>query len=295
MHNGKLFIAGIALLAGLNAAHADTDFQARRMTRSDVPLGKGQCDIRLRVDGEVEVSVQMDRVHVRTISGRDAVDAGSECNEPMPARLLEGFNFEVQDGRGEIKLLSPPDRQSGFRSVVRIRDSQGGDGRYHFRLSWTLDGGGPGRPGVPPGGGYGGQGGYGGYPDRGRDDGRYGDRRRGNDDYQGDDREGRYDSDRDRPGYDSRERGRMRISMEQAVSVCTNAVRERINRDYRFANAEIHNARLDNRPGRNDTIIGDATGRRGNGNSYGNTEEFVFSCDVNFDNGNVRSVDVRRR
>jgi len=260
-----------AAAIGSGRAYADTDFVARRMARNDVPLGKGQCDIRLRVDGEVEVSVQQDRVHVRTINGRDAVDAGSECNEPIPVRLLDGFNFEKMDGRGDLQLLSPPDRQSGFRSVVRIRDSQGGDGRYHFRLSWQLDGGGPGRSG-----GYGG-----GYPDRNRDGG-YG-------------REDRRDSDRDQRGYDPGYRGGMRLSVEQAVDVCTNAVRDRINRDYRFANAEIRNARLDNRPGRNDLIIGDATGRRGNGNSYGNREEFTFSCSVNFDNGNVRSVDVRRR
>jgi hypothetical protein len=253
-------------LTGLSA-HADSDFQARRMTRNDVPLGKGQCDIRLRVDGEVEVSVQLDRVHVRTVSGRDAVDAGSECNEPLPARLLNGFNFEKMDGRGEMQLLSPPERQSGFRAVVRIRDSEGGDGRYHFRLSWQLDGGGPGRPGVGgPGAGYG----------DGRGDG------------YGRDRDRDYN---DRPGYGRPDRNRPgRMEIGEAVRICTEAVRDRIDRDYRYRNAEIRNARLDNRAGRNDSIIGDAIGRRGN-----NVEEFIFNCSVNFDNGNVRSVDVRRR
>src|SRR5689334_18635346 len=261
-----VLMAAGAMIITPGRALADTDFTARRMTRNDVPLGKGQCDIRLRVDGEVEVSVQQDRVHVRTIAGRDAVNDGSECNEPIPSRQIDGFNFTKMDGRGDMQLLSSPDRQSGYRSVVRIRDSQGGDGRYHFRLSWQLDGGGPGRT----------SGGYGGYPDRGRDGG-----------YGRDDRQG---SDRNQP-YD---RGR-RFSVDQAVNVCTDAVRDRINRDYRFANAEIRNARLDDRPGRNDMIIGDATGRRGNGNSYVNRVEFTFSCSVNFDNGNVRSVDVSRR
>ena len=51
------------------------------MTRDDIPSGKGQCDIRLAVDGEVEVSVRGDMVYVRTISGRDALDEGSECND----------------------------------------------------------------------------------------------------------------------------------------------------------------------------------------------------------------------
>ena len=74
------------LLAILLAAPllANTQFTIRRMTRNDVPLGKGQCDIRLQVDGEAEVSVEGDRVFARTISGRDPRDDGSECNEPLP-------------------------------------------------------------------------------------------------------------------------------------------------------------------------------------------------------------------
>jgi len=56
------------------------------MTRNDVPFGKGQCDIRLQVDDEVEVTLRGDTVFIRTISGRDAFDDGSECNEPVPER-----------------------------------------------------------------------------------------------------------------------------------------------------------------------------------------------------------------
>ena len=123
------------------------------MTRNDVPLGKGQCDIRLQVDGEVEVSVRGQTVSIRTISGREARDDGSECNQPLPCRGdLRGFNFEVIDKRGEIALLAQPSSRNGSAAIVRIRDSQSGEGRYHFRLSWQMNGGmpgggGPGRDG----------------------------------------------------------------------------------------------------------------------------------------------------
>jgi len=127
---------------------ADTQFRARNMTRSDVPLGKGQCDIRLKVDGEAEVTVRGDLIYARTISGRDVRDDGSECNEPLPNRPFEGFNFEVRDSRGEIRLMAEPSRRSDFQAVVRIRDGAGGEGRYHFRLSWVSvpEGAFPGRP-----------------------------------------------------------------------------------------------------------------------------------------------------
>ncbi len=133
----------VALLCAALAwpALADTAFTVRKMVRSDVPFGQGQCDIRLQVDNEVEVAVRGDRVSVRTISGREPRDDGSECNEPLPARDLRDFNFDVKDQRGDIALIEPPGPRNGYRAIVRIRDSKGGEGRYHFRLTWSLTGG----------------------------------------------------------------------------------------------------------------------------------------------------------
>ena len=85
------------------------------MTRMDVPADKGQCDIRLQIDAEAEVYVRGDPVHIRTISGRDGRDDGSESNAPVPERDVEGFRFEVADGRGAIRLLSRPSRRSGYQ------------------------------------------------------------------------------------------------------------------------------------------------------------------------------------
>src|SRR5215467_12235683 len=130
----------LMVLAAALPALADTRFQIRRMTRDDVPLGKGQCDIRLQVDNEVEVQVRGDMVQIHTISGQDARDDGSECNAPLPNRDIEGFNFEVKDSRNEIRLLSEPSRRNGFAAIVRIRDGSGGFGRYHFRLTWAQTG-----------------------------------------------------------------------------------------------------------------------------------------------------------
>ena len=110
------------------------------MTRDDVPAGKGQCDIRLQVDGQVEVAVRGDLVSIKTLSGRDARDDGSECNVPMPTREFQGFNFEVIDKRGDIRLTAEPSRRNDYSAIVAIRDSAGGEGRYHFRLSWMIPG-----------------------------------------------------------------------------------------------------------------------------------------------------------
>jgi hypothetical protein len=152
----RLAVTALCVLAALPAL-ADTEFRVRQMTRDDVPLGKGQCDIRLRVDGEAEVSVQGDMVYIRTISGREPRDEGSECNSPLPSQNVQNFDFEVGDGRGELRLLSPPSGGSNSAAVVRIGDRQGGEDRYHFRLTWAMSGayqGGGNQGGGYQGGGY---------------------------------------------------------------------------------------------------------------------------------------------
>jgi hypothetical protein len=121
-------------------AWGDLQFRPRHVTRDDVPLGQGQCDIRLQVDDEVEVGLRGDLVMIRTISGREPRDDGSECNAPLPRGDLRGFRFEVKDSRNEIRLLSEPDRRNDFTAVVRIRDTDSGYGRYHFRLTWAMTG-----------------------------------------------------------------------------------------------------------------------------------------------------------
>jgi len=139
---GMLFLVMLAAVP----SQADTRFQIRRMTREDVPPGKGQCDIRLQVDGEAEVTIRGDLAAIRTISGRDARDDGSECNALLPNRQITGFRFEVIDSRNEIRLTAEPSRRNQFGAIVHIRDTSGGEGRYHFRLSWSMSGGGNDRP-----------------------------------------------------------------------------------------------------------------------------------------------------
>jgi hypothetical protein len=230
-------------------AMADTQFRVRQMTRNDVPAGVGQCDIRLQVDGEVEVSVRGQTVSVRTISGRDARDDGSECNQPLPEGNLRGFNFEVKDRRGEIALSSEPSARNGSRAVVKIRDSQNGEGRYHFRLSWQMTGGG--------------------NEERGRDYGREG---RG--------------QDTGRPSGPPEGNS----GFAQAIRLCQDAATDRIVNQYRYRDVELQNVRADDRPGRNDFVIGEAVARRGE-----NRDRFTFDCSVDLRSGRVRSIDVRKR
>jgi hypothetical protein len=83
-----------------------------------------------------------------------------------------------------------------------------------------------------------------------------------------------------RPGpYAGRDRS------AETLQGCQRAVEERLGRDG-YARAEFTSINVDNRPGRNDWIVGTARAGR---------DSFNFSCSVNLDNGVIRSVDVTRR
>ena len=131
----------LAVLAWLPAS-ADSQFRVRQMTRGDVPPGKGQCDIRLQVYEEVEAAVRGDTVFLRTASGREARDDGSECNFPLPSHEVRGFTFEVQDHRNEIRLVEAPASRNNFTAIVRIHDTEGVMAGITSGLSW-IDGAGP--------------------------------------------------------------------------------------------------------------------------------------------------------
>ncbi|MCC6263999.1 MAG: hypothetical protein IT169_10510 [Bryobacterales bacterium] len=141
-HSPFLAAAALACLGALGTlpAMADTSFTVKRMTRTDVPSGKGQCDIRFRVDNEVEVAIRGDRVDIRTIAGQDSRDEGSECNFPLPVGDVNNFRWEKRDGRGRVELMEEPTRRSGNRAIFNVRDPDGGDGRYHIRLNWDISG-----------------------------------------------------------------------------------------------------------------------------------------------------------
>ncbi len=75
----------------------------------------------------------------------------------------------------------------------------------------------------------------------------------------------------------------------RAIDLCTDAVRAKAQRDYGYRNIDMGRIGMDNNPGRNDWVTGRFTYRRGQ-----TRDEFEFNCSVDFNNGRVRSVDIRR-
>ena len=85
-------------------------------------------------------------------------------------------------------------------------------------------------------------------------------------------------------------RGRDNGGRDGNTAACQSAAEQRIQRDG-YRNVQFGRLGAENNR-RNDGIAGTATAQRGNN---GRAYDFDIRCSVNLDNGNIRSVEVKRR
>ena len=113
----------------LQARTKDYDSQSR----------KGQFDLKLRIDEEVEVQVKGASIRYEVIRGREPSDDGSEYSQEIPRAIFKKFEVEKKDGRGNILVMEKPSAQNEFNLKLRIIDRKGGDDRYHARIKWERE------------------------------------------------------------------------------------------------------------------------------------------------------------
>jgi hypothetical protein len=317
----------VLCLAVLAAVAVNGGAQQRRATiiGGGAP-DRGKCTIEVVVDVSAEVVVRGESATLRTLAGRPAEWRRFECTGPLPTNPAE-FRFAGVDGRGRQQLVSDP--RNGGSAVVRIEDQQGGSEGYTFDLFWGgyNTGGNPGYSGGRQGGGrrLGEQEAVRVCQDSVRQEAAQ--RFRGRVEFLDgriDDNPGRNDwivgriSVRNGNGQEDMryscsvdfESGRVRSASidpvgrgdgrgygrdggnggaERALESCRRAVTERMRQDG-YGRVEFTSTRMDDNPGRNDWVVGTAQAYRGP-----NFQSYSFSCSVNLRDGDVRSVDVRRR
>jgi hypothetical protein len=279
----------------------------------------GKCTIEVVVDGAAEIDIRGDQGVIRNLSGQPAQWRRFECTGALPANA-PGFRFAGVDGRGRQQLVREP--RNGSPAVVRIEDPQGGSEGYTFDIFW-----GSGYNEAPPPGRmpapirrFTTEQAVATCQDSVRQQARFRGRRVEFRETRLDDQPGRNDwvvgVVDTVAGFNSPEehmrfscsvnfdtgqvrsvdlqpmggygRGR-RFTTEQAVSLCQDAVRQQALTRYRGRGIEFRETRLDDQPGRNDWVIGTVDVLRG-GNAP--QERLRFSCSVDFDNGQVRTVDL---
>ena len=319
----------ITAMASLCAIAGAAGAQPRQFT----PMGgggpdRGKCTVDVVVDGAVEVEIRGDTAVLRNLSGQPPNWRRFQCTGPLPRNLAD-FRFDPQEGRGRQTLVRDP--REGGPAVVRIEDPQSGSEGYKFDIYWTAgyaaappaarprdwDR----RPDAP-------------RRFTAEEAVRVCQdyvRQQAADRFHTDDMHFRRIAIDDNPGrndwvvgvLDVRRFGReeaYRFSCSvnfdtgrvrsadiqpfeerrdddrrgppataQALQNCQRAAEDRMHHDG-YHRIEFGSVNVDNRPGRNDWVTGQL---RAEG-QYGR-DSFEFSCSVNLDTGDVRSVDVRRR
>jgi hypothetical protein len=176
----------------------------------------------------------------------------------MPANPAT-FRFAGVDGRGRQELIRDP--RNGGPAVVAISDPDPGSEGYTFDIFW----GGPdfsrnGSAPPPP-------------PPANRD---YGYRD--------------YDDNRYQPDYRGSEYYRRYghgFAVDDAVQICRDEIYNQARNRFRGWDVHLRRTEIDDRPGRNDWVLGSLDVHRGP-----REERYNFSCAVNFDNGRVRSAQI---
>jgi len=318
----------LIITAGTCAVMACTSWaQPRRAVMTGGgSMDSGKCTVEVVVDGAAEVEVRGDTAVLRNLRGQTPQWRRFECNSPLPPNPVN-FQFRGVDGRGRQELVQDPRR--GGVAVVRIEDPDNGSEGYTFDLRWGGGGGYQGGPEPGryetrgPGRRFTTEEAVRACQDAVREQagGRFNSRnveflRTNLDDNPGrndwvvgslavrryDRREiyrfscsVNFDSGRIRSAdiekvaeRDDRDDRGGRGGYERAMAGCRRAVEDRLHNEG-FDRVDFRSINVDDRPGRNDFVVGNvrAEGR--------NRSEFRdFACRVDMRDGDVRSVDVFR-
>lgn len=278
----------------------------------------GKCTIEVVVDGAAEVEIAGDNATLRNLKGQMPQWRRFICTAPLP-RNPQNFRFSGVDGRGRQQLVRDP--RDGGVAVVRIEDPDNGSEGYTFDLQWGGGGQGPGRPMEDrrPDRRWTVDEAVRGCQDAVRDQAseRFGrnyeflrttiDDQPGRNDWvvgtlavrRGPDRREIYrfscsvsfDSGRVRTAEIERAEfreggGDRRGAADRAMTNCRQAVEERL-RTQGFDRWDFKSINVDDRPGRNDWIVGTVRADRRE-----RWEFRDFACSVDLRDGDLRTVDV---
>jgi len=277
----RILGVGVTLVTGIFAQNGQQ--RQATMIRGGEGPDRGKCTIEVVVDIVAQVEIRGMSASLRTMSGQPAQWRRFECTGALPSNPAD-FRFAGVDGRGRQQLVRDP--RNGGVAVVEIEDRDGGSEGYTFDIFWDLRGGGGGGGGPIPGGPPN-------YQDRDRGPGNQDRDPRGPGNQDRDPRGSNRGDDGYRPNYRDSEYYRKYhhgFGVDEAVRVCQQSVQTQATRRFRTNNIHFDRTMIDDKPGRNDWVIGSIDVHRGP-----RDEEYGFACSVNFDNGTVRSADLDPR
>ncbi|HAX41945.1 MAG TPA: hypothetical protein PLF84_18225 [Bryobacteraceae bacterium] len=108
----------------------------QRISPYDAATPAGVCDLRIRVDHEVEFYLRGEEITADVRRGAPPVAVDCNCSQPLPAAAVI-MDVKKMRGRGQVTLIEKPSADNFFRARIHVLDGSGGADLYHLRLSWT--------------------------------------------------------------------------------------------------------------------------------------------------------------
>lgn len=97
---------------------------------------RGSCDLELKLDQTVEVTLQGRFLLYDVVSGGKPSELRGACTGPLPASDTS-ITVQKTKGRGLVLVQQRPAPQNGFLARVRIEDPASGEETYQIRIDWT--------------------------------------------------------------------------------------------------------------------------------------------------------------
>ena len=88
-----------------------------------------------RVDDDLEIRIQDNRIEYRNLSGKGTRDVHAELTRTGLPRDGSQLRVESWTARGDVIVVQQPSARNGYTAVIRIRDPQPSYGFYDFTLS----------------------------------------------------------------------------------------------------------------------------------------------------------------
>lgn len=142
----KTQLIGRAALVALLAAPAlgaqgrwedhDSDRRQSRGQRASQPWGTQRELFTWRgtVDDETRIHIRAGSVQSQVVSGSSR-RSGVRVDRSNPLPRRDGIvRVQLMEGRGRVHVIQQPNARNNYTAIVRVKDGQGGAGRYRFAV-----------------------------------------------------------------------------------------------------------------------------------------------------------------
>jgi hypothetical protein len=130
----RTFLPAIALVFFAALPGGAQVFERKAALVGGGDMNQGRCTVEVVVDGAADVEIHGDTAVMRNVWGQSPEWRRFVCTAPMPASAAN-IRFQGEQGRGTQRLVSSP--ANGGPLVVHIEDSEGGRSVYTFDVFWN--------------------------------------------------------------------------------------------------------------------------------------------------------------